>query len=141
LAGSGTLPAGVKHIHMSVMQNRTAESGLEMKVTNAVLDELTRRGQDVVAQADQADALLSGVIDSLSTETVARSGSITAVERRVVIMASFTLKDPKGKVIWQAPQLRAEQAYAVSDANRLRAINEVSLRLAETVYERLVDSF
>ncbi|MDA8138738.1 MAG: LptE family protein [Desulfobacteraceae bacterium] len=141
LSGSGSLPGGIKRIHMSVMNNRTAESGLEMKVTNAVIDELTRRGQNVVAQPDQAEAVLTGVIDSLATETIARSGSITATERRVVITASFTLKDPKGKVLWQAQQLRAEQAYAVSDINRLQAINTVSQRLAESVYDRLTDSF
>lgn len=141
LAGTGSLPGNIKRTCVVMVVNRTAESGLETKVTNALIDEFTRRGQDVVASSDQADGVLSGSIDALATETVSRSGTITAVERRVVITASFVLKDRKGKVLRQVQRITAEQAYTVSDANRLRAINDACQRLAESAYDRLTDTF
>lgn len=149
LAGGGSLPGGVKQVSILMMTNRTAESGLEAKVTNALIDEFTRRGMDVVTSPERAQALISGSIDALATETVARSGTITAVERRVVLTASFVLKDNDGKILRQVPQVTAEQAYAVADAgrttlsdpNRLRAISNASQRLAESAYERLTESF
>lgn len=147
LAGSGELPGGINTIAVSVLKNRTGQSGLETEVTNALIDELTRRRQDLVVSADRADAILSGSIDSLSTEALTRTGALTASERRLVITASLTLKDRNGEILWQRSSLRAEQAYAVtsdrfiSDRNRLLAIGEVSRRLAEYTYERLTDTF
>lgn len=147
LAGSGELPGKVDTIAVSMLTNRTAESGLESKVTNALIDELTRRRQGLVVSTERADAVLSGTIDALSATTAARSGTLTAAERKVVITVSLTLKDRKGAVLWQGPKLTAEQAYPVSDtksitdANRRAAIVQVAQRLAEYAYERLTDSF
>jgi outer membrane lipopolysaccharide assembly protein LptE/RlpB len=147
LAGKGELPGKVDTIAVSMLANRTAESGLETKVTNALIDELTRRRQDLVVSTERADAVLSGTIDALSATTVARSGTLTAAERKVVITVSLTLKDRKGGVLWQGQRLTAEQAYPVADTkphtetNRRAAIAQVAQRLAEYAYERLTDSF
>lgn len=146
-AGSGRLPDGVQTIGVQMLTNRTAESGLETQVTNALIDELTRRRQSSVVDVDQADAVLSGTIDSLATETLSRSGLLTATERRLVITASLVLKDRHGEILWQRSRLRAEQAYAVttdvtqSERNRRLAIGDVARRLAEYAYERLTDTF
>ncbi|MFZ1983062.1 MAG: LptE family protein [Desulfatitalea sp.] len=147
LAGKGELPGKVDTIAVSMLANRSAESGLETKVTNALIDELTRRRQGLVVATDRADAVLSGTIDALSATTVARSGTLTAAERKVVITVSLTLKDRKGEVLWQGQGLTAEQAYPVADtkprteANRRAAMAQVAQRLAEYAYERLTDSF
>lgn len=146
-AGSGQLPDGVHTIGVRMLTNRTAESGLETEVTNALIDELTRRRQDLVVDVDHADAVLSGTIDSLATETLSRSGLLTATERRLVITASLVLKDRQGEILWQRSRLSAEQAYAVtndaaqSERNRQRAIVDAARRLAEYTYERLTDTF
>ena len=132
---------------VTMLVNRSGESGLEAKVTNALLDEITRRRQDLVVSVEQADAILSGTIDNLSTQTAARSGTLTATERKVVITVSLTLKDRNGEVLWQGARLVAEQAFPVADtkpqteSNRRAAMNEVAKRLAEYAYERLTDNF
>jgi outer membrane lipopolysaccharide assembly protein LptE/RlpB len=147
LVGSGQLPGGVSTMSVSILENRTVESGLETIVTNALVDELTRRRQNMVASAGQADATLSGTILSLKTSTVARGGGQTALKRRVTINLALTLVDNDGKVIWENRSLSAAQDYDVSgnsaetDANRRRAIDQVSQRLAEYAYERMVDPF
>jgi outer membrane lipopolysaccharide assembly protein LptE/RlpB len=147
LAGSGELPKGVNTIAVQVLANHTAESGLETTITNAVIDELTRRRQDLVVGVERADGILSGTINRLTTSTSARSDLLTAVERRLIVTVSFVLKDPSGKVLWQGRQLSAEQAYAVGESkaatemNRRLAIGIVAQRLAEYLFERLTDSF
>lgn len=146
-AGSGQLPGEAQTIGVRVLSNKTAESGLETELTNALIDELTRRRQDLVVEVDRADAVLSGTIDSVATETLSRSGPLTATERRLVITASLVLKDRQGEILWQRSQLRAEQAYAVtndaaqSERNRRLAIVDAARRLAEYTFERLTDTF
>ncbi len=147
MAGPGELPGNSNTLAVTMLVNRSGESGLEAKVTNALLDEITRRRQDLVVSQEQADAILSGTIDSLSTQTAARSGTLTAAERSVMITVSLTLKNRKGEVLWQGSGLTAEQAFPVADtkpqteSNRRAAINQVAQRLAEFAYERLTDSF
>lgn len=132
---------------VQLLRNRTAESGLETTVTNAVIDELTRRRQDLVVETKQAEGILSGTINRLTTATIARSGTLTALERKAVLSASFVLKDPDGKVLWQRETISAEQAYAVEESksatemNKRLAIGLAAQRLAEYLYVSLTDAF
>jgi len=132
---------------VKLLKNRTAESGLETTVTNAVIDELTRRRQDLVVGTKQAEGILSGTINRLSTATVARSGTLSALERKAVLSASFVLKDPDGKVLWQRGGISAEQAYVVEESkaatemNKRLAIGLAAHRLAEYLYISLTDAF
>jgi hypothetical protein len=147
LAGSGQLPGKVKTIAVQVFENRTAESGLETTVTNAVIDELTRRRQDLVVESGRAEALLSGTVTRLTASTVSRSGTLTAQERKVVITAAFVLKGSDGTVLWQRGAIHADQAYAVEESksatemNKRLAIGLAAQRLAEYLFESLTDAF
>lgn len=146
-AGSGQLPGDVKTIAVQLLTNRTAESGLETTVTNAVIDELTRRRQGLVVESGRADALLSGRIDRLTTATVSRSGTLSALERKVVVSATFVLKAPDGAVLWQRGGIRAEEAYVVeqsksaTEMNKRLAIGKAANRLGEYLYQSLTDAF
>jgi hypothetical protein len=73
---------------------------VETTMTNALIDELTRRRQDMVVAVDEADAVLSGTINGLTTETLSRSATLIAVERRLVVTASITLTDRHGNVYY-----------------------------------------
>ena len=147
MAGPGDLPGKANTVAVTMLINRSGESGLEAKVTNALLDEITRRRQDLVVSVEHADAILSGTIDSLSTQTSARSGTLTAAQRKVVITVSLTLKDRTGEVLWQGSHITAEQDFPVAgakpqtEANRRAALNEVARRVAEYAYDRLTDNF
>jgi outer membrane lipopolysaccharide assembly protein LptE/RlpB len=145
LAGNGRLPGGADTIGIRVLANRTALSGLEATVTNALVDEFTRRQQNFVVAPDRAEVVLSGSVDSLSTATVARSSTLTAVERRMVITASLVLKNRSGAVLW-SHQISANQTYTVAsqqetNQNLRLAAAKVAQRLAEYAYERLTQDF
>ncbi len=148
LAGRGTLPGGVERIAIKVLTNRSSETGVEISITSALVSELNRRRQGTVVDPAEAEATMTGTIESLTWDTVSRKGINTALERRVYGTLSLTLTDPSGKVLWKRSGLKAEQAYAVVDdnkpateSNRRQAIGVLAQRLAENVYRRLTDDF
>ncbi len=148
-AGRGDLPGGIQTLAVQVLENRSSETGVEISITNALINELVSRRQGSVVDVGKADAVLSGTIDSIVWETVSRRGINTASERRVTATLSLTLTDIEGGVLWKKPGLRAAQAYEVSldgdktitEGNRRQAINDLSEQMAEYVYRRLTDNF
>jgi hypothetical protein len=120
---------------------------LQSTVTNALVDEFSRRRPNLIVSVEQAQAVLSGTIQRLEAETVTRANSQTASQRRLVIYVSLSMTDKAGHLLWQEGDMRVEQNYPVSsnktisDQNRRRAMEKAALRLAENVYERLTSSF
>lgn len=145
--GSGNFPADVSTVFISIFKNHTSETGVENIFTNDLIYEITRNRKDLLTVKDKADALLSGVIESISIETISRKGINTSLERRVTVAVSLQLTDRKGKVIWSAKRILAKEAYDVAsdkmttEQNRRDAISVLSKRVAEKAYNRLTDDF
>ncbi|MGB5158753.1 LPS assembly lipoprotein LptE [Desulfobacterium sp. N47] len=145
-AGSGELPASVKKVSVSVLENKTAENGIESIITNDIIYEFTRHGKNV-AKKDEADAFLSGVIETANDAAISRSSTITSLERRVVIVVSLKLKGKDGNIIWTGSNITDDQAFTVlsdklATENEMRkAIEILSKRIAEKVYNKLTDNF
>lgn len=147
MAGSGNLPAGVEHFAVHVLENRTSETGLEMVFTNALVNEFNSRRPGTIVNSQEAPAFLDGTIVSLGWNTIARSGAVTALERRVYAVMSVVLTDKQGHVIWQSGPIRGMQAYRVNgndsdtDGNKRQAINQLAERLAEDTLLRMTTNF
>ncbi len=146
--GGGNFPAGIKSICITVPGNRTSETGMENIVANALDYEIFRTGKVISTDKRKADAILSGVIDSMNIETISHRGAHTSLERRVRVSISLKLTDRTGKVIWSAKGLSSSQAYDVkqsdksaTEQNRRRAISALAKKIAEKVYNRLTESF
>ena len=148
-AGRGDLPGGIQTVAVEVLENRSSETGMEISITNALINELNRRRQGSVVDAGKADAVLSGTIDSIVWDTASRRGINTASERRVSATLSLTLTDVAGSVLWKKSGLSAAQAYdvaqdgdkTITEGNRRQAIRVLSEQMAEYVYRRLIDNF
>lgn len=146
-AGGGSFPAGIKSISISMLENRTAETGIENVFTNDIIYEVTRDKKVRLTTKEKADATLSGVIASMRTDTISRTGQYTSAERRVVATVDLLLKDRDGRVIWSAKSFSGNEEYVVAsdkqttEQNRRNAIVELSKRLAERIYYRLTDDF
>jgi outer membrane lipopolysaccharide assembly protein LptE/RlpB len=146
IAGREKLPDEIATVGVSVLNNRTGLSGLEAVVSNALVDEFTRRRPSLVVDAQRADAVLTGSIESLTTSTVARRDTLTALERRMVITVSLVLRNKKGEILWRQ-RISANEIYLVYDGQSetemsLRvAAAAVARRLGEYAYERLTDAF
>lgn len=146
-AGGGSLSGEIKSISVSILENRTAETGIESVFTNDIIYEITRAKRVLLTSTDKADATLSGTIASIRTNTISRSGQHTSNEKRIIVTVDLKLVDQDGQTMWVAPGISANEEYTVSsdkqttEQNRRDAIEELSKRLAENVYSRLASDF
>jgi len=147
-AAKGDLPSGVRRIFVTILENRTAETGVENIITNDLKQEIIRNRKEILASSSvEADAFLSGVVKSIRIKNISHKGTHTSLERRVRVMVSLKLTDPDGRILWHENDIAESEAYVVTpdksetDRNRRAAISALSKRLAESVYYRLTDDF
>jgi outer membrane lipopolysaccharide assembly protein LptE/RlpB len=144
-SGSGNLPSGVTAVFITIFENRTLETGLENVITEDIVYEFTRNNR--AASRKNADAILSGVVRSMHTETISRAGQHTAIERRVTVSVDLRLTDVDGREIWSAKSVSANEAYEVAsnkfetEQNKQDAISVLSKRLSAKIYDRLTNDF
>jgi len=144
-SGSGSLPAGIQRVFISVLDNRTPETGLENTLTGDLRYEFIR--YDRSAKPDEADAVLSGTVTSLRVESISRSGQHSSLERRVTVSVDLKLADRNGKVVWSVEGLADSESYRVgsdsqaTDVSKRAAVSALSKRLAENIYYRLTEDF
>ncbi len=147
--GSGSLPAGVSRVFITIFENRSAETGVESTFTNDLIYEFTTNRLESLAQErSSADGILTGTIVSLNVENISRTTVSTAVERRVTGTLNLRLESPDGRILWSSGNVVERKAYAVVDGNKTAtnqnksdAILELSRRLAESAFDRLTDDF
>ncbi len=145
-SGSGQLPMDAKPVFVAIFENQTAETGIENYFTNDLIFEFTRNGIDVVKRG-RADAILSGSIDSVDTETVSYQGQIISRERRIKVSVTMKLSDRNGNIIWSSGRLTQDETYGVfeekvaTNANKRLAIKNISKRIAEEAYNRMTENF
>jgi outer membrane lipopolysaccharide assembly protein LptE/RlpB len=145
-SGGGALPRDVKQVFVAMLENRTEETGIESILSNDLIYEFSRSGTFAKGK-DQADAQLTGVIDAVTKGTISRISVNTSQERRVSLIISFRLTGKDGELIWSARRMSENEVYFVekdketTEHNRRLAIQRLSKRLAEKVYQRLTDNF
>jgi len=148
-AGTGDFPEGTESIFIPILENRTSESGLEKLVTDDLIYEFTKNRKDMLAGSiGDADAVLYGIIHSISIETISRDDPNTSSERSVKLSVDTKLVVPEGRVIWRVKGITADEAYNVvpdhkhrTVQNRREAISKLSQRLAEKIFARMTDNF
>jgi hypothetical protein len=146
-SGSGSLPSGITRLYISVIENRTSEAGIEKYITDGLINEFIQRRKDVLSKQEEAEGILSGSIDYIQDTSIAHSSQSKSTQSRVVLGLTLKLVDQKGKIIWAVNGINANQAYNVTndktltEQNKKNAIQILSKRLAEKVYNRLTDDF
>jgi hypothetical protein len=146
-SGSGSLPSGITRLYVSVIENRTSEAGIEKYITDGLINEFIQRRKDVLSRQEEAEGILSGRIDNIQDTSIAHSSQSKSTQSRVILGLTLKLVDQKGKIIWAANGINANQAYNVTndktltEQNKKNAIQILSKRLAEKVYNRMTDDF
>ncbi|MBW2054640.1 MAG: LptE family protein [Deltaproteobacteria bacterium] len=146
-SGGGSLPSGTTSVSVEMFRNRTAETGVETIITNDLIYEFSRHEQVVVTGSDKADAILTGVVQSISERTISHTGEYTSDERRVVLNLDLQLTNKSGGVIWSAKGVSDNEAYKVmpgkrsTERRKREAIKTLSKRLAETIFNNLTADF
>jgi outer membrane lipopolysaccharide assembly protein LptE/RlpB len=146
-AGSGNLPEGIQTIAIEILENRTPEIGLENIITNDLIYEFTRKGRSVLKNSKEADAVLTGVIESERITTISRRAQQSPLARRVEITVNLKLTGSDGGVKWSASRISEFEEYDVAtdknatEINKRQAIEIISKKLAQKVHNRLTDDF
>jgi outer membrane lipopolysaccharide assembly protein LptE/RlpB len=147
-SGTGKFPTGVEKICITMLKNNTSETGVEIKATNALIYEFSRNGVTIVKDADKADAVLSGNVTSLRTETIARKTSNISSERRVYVNLDLKMVTGSGRILWSGRGITDQETYQVTsgsdsstDIKKKKAVEDLFKRLSETVYQRITDDF
>ncbi|MFP5518828.1 MAG: LptE family protein [Bdellovibrionia bacterium] len=163
-----TIPGGAKKIAIPVFTNKTAEPGIEMAFTNALLQEFYRSKVANVVGKAQAETLLTGTIKSLeylpgakktsgdSSVPFLSEGAVLATEYRILLKVELrVIENATGRVLWSgdfdgertyiAPQVTLAGVNSVNPLYNLSArrqnIEVVALDLMAEAHDRITENF
>lgn len=147
-AGQGGFPGDTERLFVTVLENKTQETGVESIITAALLSELTlRKTHRLTGGLADADVVLSGTVKHVNISTISVSESTVANQRRVTVTVALKLRKTDGSTVWSRENISDYEAYLVdvnpeiTDANRRNAIRKLSKRIAEQVVNRFSDDF
>jgi len=146
------LPRDIKTIYVDTVKNRipvnrvsTYEPGLEMSITNAIIERLEQDGNLKVVKREEADAVLEANLIAYEQEGVRFSRLESVQEYRLYIVLGIRLLEGKtGDVIWEEPQFSGDTEYFVSPVRsqaRGEATVEAINRLSRNVVDRIVEDW
>lgn len=146
-AGGEPLPGGVTSVGIEKIENRTSESGIENMLVNHLIAEFTRNGKKLSPSTQNADGILSGVIESVQIDSVSHKNIHSALERRVRLRLSLKLTDVGGNVLWSIDGMSASRVFDVhaeklrTERKRRDALSELLEKMSENIYSRLTAGF
>ena len=157
LVGRGSfLPDSIKTIGVPTFENRTPLFNLETQVTQKVRSEFIGRGHyQIVPEATNADAVLTGVLSGVSIQPVSFTTQQLASRYTIVMSAQVALRDVReGKVLWENPNLVFRQEYeAQSQSGQVQvdpsiffgqdqnALDRMTTEFARTIVNAILEAF
>lgn len=115
---SSFLPKDIRTIYVEPFVNKTRDVGLEGELASGLRSEIYRRGRlQVVDQAEQADAILTGLIRSLDSSVISvnRHDEVLQYESVLIIDVTLRRREPN-EVLWRGPGIRLTESHAGSRA-------------------------
>lgn len=148
-AGKGkSLPADIKTIAIPVFQNSSLKYRVEQRFTQAVIDEVLKRGRAlrVTSHPEEADAVMSGDIRSFRA-----SGSLLDDLGRtrvwnVHIILSVTVRDQRShRILYQNSRVAFDGEYELSDDPQSffneenSAVDRIAKDFAQTIISTILE--
>lgn len=145
---ANNLPPEIRSIAIPVFENRSLEPRIENDFTNDLIFEFTRSKQLAIAEEKDADAILTGVITQVGTETIAHTAKVASAERRVYVRLNVQLqRSDNGEILWSDRSFYEKEEYIVAsekaktEANKRAAIQLIAERAAEKIHNRIFQGF
>ncbi|OGW80031.1 MAG: hypothetical protein A2Z83_07570 [Omnitrophica bacterium GWA2_52_8] len=147
-----TLPKDIKSIHIDTVINSIPvqevyayQAGLEMDITQAIIQQVQEDGNLKVAEKENADAILESHLVGFEQGGV-RFNQLERVEefRLYVILALRLIDGNTGETIWEEPSFSGDAEYFVSGVRstaREEASRRAIDRLARNVVDRIVEDW
>ena len=135
-------------VYVQLFENMTAEPYLDNYMTDALVEELSRsRLFQLTENIDAAEVLISGTVDSFTSDAVSYSSSDRITDYRATMNITVRLlNNGNDQVLWQKKMGRSEDYSAAVNKNlqleveRLTA-RQVARRLAEDIRAQLLNNF
>ncbi|MFO7865506.1 MAG: LptE family protein [Candidatus Aminicenantes bacterium] len=149
LRGTGSsLPTHITSIHVPMFENKTTRYQLDLKLTQAVINELVSRGKvEVQDDSGGADAVLVGEITSFSASPIAFSGVAAADRYNINIVAKVTLRDlVNSQVVFSSSDFVYQGEYDVPEGTDFEtveqeAVDEISEKFARSLVITMLEGF
>jgi hypothetical protein len=144
------LPTRIRTVAVPAFQNQALRYKIEHRFTDAVIDEVVRRGRGLRVQGERegADAVIDGVIKSFSFSGVLLDERGRARIFEVTITASVTVRDQvENRVIYdnQNYVFRGEFEFANDPRSFFNeedpAVQRMARSFAESIVSTLVNGF
>ena len=139
-----SLPPGIKSVHVPVLENKTAEPGIEDFITQALTQAVVQSARVRIARnAQEADAILSGsiVVYRLAALSFDRSANVTSY--RLVIALALTFKEVRtDKILWKQDRIEERADFLVAgQVSQTLAREEVAVQRAAVDVARAIVAF
>ncbi len=133
----GSLPVEIRRIQVPLFENRTTRFQLDLKLTQAVIEEFVARGKvEITTDASKADAVLIGRILAFTATPVAFSNK-TADRYEIQVVTEIVLKNTKTDlVIFSNPSLRFKTDYQVPQGSDFESSQSTALDTLAQLYAR-----
>jgi hypothetical protein len=139
-----SMPAGIQSIHVPVLENRTAEPGIEDFITQALTQAVVQSGRvRIAANSREADASLEGSIVEYRLASLSFDRSANVTSYRLIIGLALTFKDLKqNKVIWKQDRIEERADFQVAgQVTQTLAREEQAVQRAAVDVARAIVSF
>ena len=154
LAGRGSfLPPYIKRIGIPIFTNNTPVFDLDRQLTERVRSEFIGRGKYVITtETTGVDALLTGVITSVTLTPVAFNTSNQATRYALTLTVSAEFKDMQAsKVLWTNPSMQYREDFSLDPrtaadtttflAQDANARERMALELARALVSAILEAF
>lgn len=139
-----SLPAGIKSIHVPVLENKTAEPGIEDFITQALTQAVVQASRvRIAANSREADASLEGQIVEYRLVALSFDRSANVTSYRLIIGLALTFRDLKqNRVIWKQDRVEERADFLVAgQVTQTLAREEQAVQRAAVDVARAIVSF
>jgi hypothetical protein len=136
---SGRLP--FKTMGVPVASNLTGDYRLPDLITKSVMAAIQRDGSVKLAEPTQSEGVMSIEIKNYSRVPNKYSAQEVVSEYKVTITAAVTVKDDKGKVLWENPSLSSWSTYLPDQEEESVGIGKASDKLAEEIVRQAFENW
>jgi len=149
LRGTGNfLPPHIKTMSIPVFKNLSTRYELDVKLTQAVIEEMTARGKvSLASDREKADAVLEGEILSYSASPIAFTAGGRPDRYNIRMTARIVLTDRiHSKTLFENPAFSYIQEYEVPEGSDFEseetaAIEQVAERFARSLVTTILEGF
>lgn len=150
LAGCGysfkaTAPHQLHTIYIETFQNKTFEPGLEIDLTNTIIDRFLFDGTLRVTEKQKADSVLKGTLTTFLREPLGFTSTEEVEEYRLTLFVDFSLWDAREqKLLWEEKRFVGDTTFFTTGPlakSEEKAREDAMKELARRIVDRTVEEW